>query len=86
MLIPISELRCLGWLKCFHPLVMKTIATITLSRRIPKSENWVKSATLDRRVSQDWKSIFSICQTQDHLLEDDAFFRDSIWSEVVALK
>jgi hypothetical protein len=52
-------------------------------------DRWIhgcRSATLDRRVSQDWKSIFSICQTQDHLLEDDAFSRDSIWSEVVALK
>ena len=40
----------------------------------------------DRRVSQDWKSIFSICQTQDRPLEDDEFSIDSIWSEVVGLK
>ena len=32
------------------------------------------------------RSIFSIRQTQDRLLKDDTFSRDSIWSELLALK
>jgi hypothetical protein len=60
-------------------------------------KSWNKFPPLEARIEaleifelvsgvliNDWTSIFSICQTQDRLLEDDAF--SSIWSEVVALK
>jgi len=50
-----------------------------IDRLLPRSLDDHGSPCLPR----NWKSIFSICQTQDGWLEEDAFSR--IWSEVAAL-